>query len=438
MPTRPKLRIVGSHALRALKSEWSVVRRLAVSLGLCSAAFLLAGPARAEDSDGHEGILPIEIHGFVSQGFIKTTANNYLADSKRGSFEFTEVGLNFTKDLTDRMRVGMQIFTHDLGPLGNYQTRFDWFYLDYKFWDWFGVRAGRTKVPFGLYNETNDIDAARVPILLPQSVYPVSNREFLLAQTGAEVYGNIPLGSGGSLEYRLYGGTLFIDAADANTTGTNFTVPYIVGGRLMWQTPLEGLQVGGSVQKLRIDADLPIPAAEIMQLQMAGELPANFSGTASLQLPALLAVGSAEYSAHDLLLASEYSRWRLALSSSVPAFTVPTTTSERFYVMAAYHVTPWFTPAFGYSALFSNVDDRSGHDPAPGSLPGTPPLGRGAYQHDVSATLRFDINPYWLLKLEGHAMHGTAGLDSTLNGNQPLSSLTQDWGVLLVKTTAYF
>jgi len=35
-------------------------------------------------------------------------------------------------------------------------------------------------------------------------------------------------------------------------------------------------------------------------------------------------------------------------------------------------------------------------------------------------------------------MHGTAGLTTALNDNQPLSSLRQDWGVLLLKTTASF
>src|SRR3954451_10986756 len=30
----------------------------------------------------------IQIHGFVSQGFLKTTANDYLVDSSVGSFEF--------------------------------------------------------------------------------------------------------------------------------------------------------------------------------------------------------------------------------------------------------------------------------------------------------------------------------------------------------------
>ena len=380
----------------------------------------------------------MEIHGFVSQGLIVSSGNNYLADSRRGSFEFSEVGINFSKQLTDHMRVGMQLFTHDLGPLGNYRTRFDWFYLDYRFWDWLGVRAGRTKLPFGLYNESNDIDAARVPVLLPQSVYPVSNREFLLAQTGGEVYGNLPLGSAGSLEYRLYGGTVFYDAADASVTGTNIKVPYIFGGRLMWQAPVEGLQLGGSVQSLRIDADASLTPQQLADFKKAGVVPDDFVGPLHLRIPALLGIASIEYSAHDLLLAAEYSRWRVGLDSSVASLSSPDTMSERMYGMVAYHVAPWFTPGAYYSLLFSNTDDRSGQRPPQGSLPGTPPSGHAAYQHDVALTLRYDLNAYWLVKLEGHYMHGSAGLTSALNDNRPLSSLAEDWAVALIKTTAYF
>ncbi len=412
--------------------------RAALCLALCAELAGHPAIARADDDETTPSLLPIEVHAFVSQGFIKSTANNYLADSKRGSFEFSEVGLNFTKNLTDQMRMGLQLFTHDLGPLGNYRTRFDWFYLDYRFFDWLGVRAGRTKLPFGLYNEANDIDSARVPILLPQSVYPVSNREYFLAQTGGEVYGNVPLGAGGSLEYRLFGGTVFFDTADATLAASNPSVPYIFGGRVMWQTPIEGLQVGASGQKLRLDADYVVPDAQIVPLQMAGLLPATFTNPVPIQLPALFGVASAEYSAHDLLLAAEYSRWRVSLNSAIPTFEQPPSESERFYVLGAYHVNSWFTPGLYYSVLFANTDDRAGNKPAYGSPPGTPPLGRGAYQHDVALTLRYDLNAYWLFKVEGHYMHGTAGLDPSLNGGQSLSSLTKDWGVLLLKTTAYF
>ncbi|HEU5076295.1 MAG TPA: hypothetical protein VFU02_19010, partial [Polyangiaceae bacterium] len=226
-------------------------RTLALGAGslLACAWLLCVKPVRAQEL-GLPAQSEIQVHGFVSQGFIKTTDNDYLAESERGSAEFTEVGLNFTLPLSEDFRVGMQLFARDLGPVGNYAARFDWFYLDYRFRDWLGLRAGRTKLPFGLYNETSDIDAARVPVLLPQSVYPTVNRDYLLAQTGAELYGLVPLGPGGQLEYRLYGGTVFFEPEDTAPQIGDVTVPYIAGGRLMWLSPLTGLQLGGSAQTL--------------------------------------------------------------------------------------------------------------------------------------------------------------------------------------------
>src|SRR5262249_53872165 len=80
----------------------------------------------------------LQVHGFVSQGFILSSGNNYLAASKRGSFELAELGINFTQPLGDKLRVGLQLFAHDLGPVGNYSAKADWFYLDYHWQDWLG------------------------------------------------------------------------------------------------------------------------------------------------------------------------------------------------------------------------------------------------------------------------------------------------------------
>ncbi|HEX2677628.1 MAG TPA: hypothetical protein VHM19_13335, partial [Polyangiales bacterium] len=150
----------------------------------------------------------------MSQGALLTTDNNYLAKSKSGSFEFTEAGVNFTKQLTSDLRAGMQLFARDLGPIGNYSAKLDWFYLDYRYRDWLGFRAGRVKIPFGLYNDISDVDAANVPILLPQSIYPVQNRDFLLAQTGVELYGRAPVGNAGTLDYHVYGGTIYLSPSN--------------------------------------------------------------------------------------------------------------------------------------------------------------------------------------------------------------------------------
>jgi len=373
----------------------------------------------------------LQIHGFVSQGYIKTTSTNYLGPTERaqGSFEFSEVGINFTKSVGDRLRIAVQIFAHELGPIGNYTPQVDWYFLDYRFFDWLGLRAGKTKLPWGLYNESNDVDAGRVPVLLPQSLYSVTNREYLFAQTGAELYGDVRLGAAGSLEYRLYGGTMFVSNADASAQLKDFAVPYDGGGRLMWRPPVEGLQVGASAQILRFDFDFTPNAQQLAQYQMAGQLPADFGGVVTARLPARLWIASAEYQHERLALAAEYGRQYFKYETNL-VLTQTNSTTQGGYVMASYQVASWFTPGMYYSAVFPNI-----HAQRP---PGQSDHPRSSYQHDVAATLRYDITPNWLVKLEGHYMHGTAGLRRDLNGNRSLDELTKDWGVFLVKTTGYF
>lgn len=369
--------------------------------------------AQAAQLGNEEELLSLEAHGFVSQGFLYTThQNNYLARTKIGSFEMTEVGLNFTKPITDKLRMGIQLFARDLGPLGNYDITADWFYLDYRWQDWLGLRVGRVKLPFGLYNEVNDVDSARVPILLPQSMYPIRSRDYLLAQNGGEIYGRYSLGKGGTLDYRGYAGAIFLEASPGATQPAEFNTTYVLGSRVMWETPLDGLRVGGSVQALELYARYAPSAA----------VPAPIT----LRIPALLWVGSLEYAAHDWLIAAEYGRWYVRYLSSNQAIFADVTdpvTSERAHLMVSYRVTAWFQPGVYYSMMFPNIATR---------------FGRHNQQHDVAATARFDINNHWLVKLEAHYMNGTADLQTSLNDNRPLSTLANDWVLLMVKTTAHF
>ncbi len=386
--------------------------KLRCSLTIVAASLALAGQGSAVELGNEGDLASVEMHAFASQGFIFTTRNNYLADNTtHGSFQFSEIGLNFTKTLTDDLRMGLQLFAQDLGPTGDLNARVDWFYLDYRWKDWLGFRAGRVKIPFGLYNEINDVDSARVPILLPQSVYPVEDSNFLLAQTGGEIYGYLKSRAAGALEYRAYGGTILVDTlipASSQPDVQDLYVPYVAGGRLLWETPLEGLRVAGSVQALRLNATATVEGMSL-----------------TIGLPAELWVASAEYAAHELLFAAEYSRTYTQYFSNNPTLfpPVPLSTSEQGYVMASYRVAKWLQPGLYYALEFPNISDRK---------------GRQNIQQDVTTTLRFDINSHWLIKLEGHFMSGTAELNSSLNGNLPLSALAPNWEVFLAKTTAYF
>lgn len=88
---------------------------------------LLRAAAAADEPVADTGLLSLEPHGFASQGFILNTGNYLVADSTRGSFQFSELGLNFSKELADKLRFGVQFFAQNFGPTGNYTPQVDWF-----------------------------------------------------------------------------------------------------------------------------------------------------------------------------------------------------------------------------------------------------------------------------------------------------------------------
>jgi len=354
----------------------------------------------------------LETHGFMSQGYVQSTNNNFFPDSVQGTTQFAEIGFNINKQLTPDLRAGFQLFARDYGQGSNpsFQASFDWFLLDYHWRDWLGIRAGRIKLPFGLYNDTSDIDLARDPILLPQSVYPYSNTNFLLAQTGIELYGIADMSSVGALEYRLYHGTIEVNTAYA--PGSPFQildlyVPYVSGGRVIWDTPLDGLRIGVSSQDLLLSTDL-----------------VSGSTRFSVSIPATLTIGSLEYTYKSFQLVAEYSKWWVSsISSNTSLFPNSAQTSEKYYVMASYRVRNWLRPGLYYSASFPDATNENQSQ---------------NISRDYAAFLRIDLYSNWIFKLEAHYMDGTAGLSSSLNGGTALSAMPEYWALFLARTTVSF
>ena len=144
-------------------------------------------------------------------------------------------------------------------------------------------------------------------------------------------------------------------------------------------------------------------------------------------LKALLWLASVEYAAHDWLVAAEYGRIRASTIISdtmVLPYPEQTITSEMAYVMVARRIRSWLQPGVYHSISFSDVDHRTDT--------------RDKMSLNTALTLRFDINANWLVKVEGHHVHGTAGLAPAMNGNTPPGALPKDWVVVLIKTTAHF
>jgi hypothetical protein len=395
--------------LRQCRSWWCAV-------GIVIAGASIALPAGAAELSDLPTPSAVDIHAFVSQGYIKSTGNDYLVSSTgAGSFDFSEAGINFTAQLTEKFRVGIQLFAYEQGKLGQYATSADWYYLDYHLRDTFGIRAGRLKMPLGFYGDIADIDAARVPILLPSGVYPAVNRDLLLSQTGGEIYGYFR-GRLGALDYRAFGGSLQVvlpSQAGSLNQISDYAVPYVGGGRLLWEAPFDGLRVGLTGLALRAKA-----TEVLLSLWPGAGTPAP---TVNLSENLYMWIGSIEYVVHDLLVQAEFTQSRGEISTdNQPANTV---VSEAGYGLLAYRVRRWLEPGAYYSLAFYNrnlgaeQDDRN-------------------VQHDLAATLRFDLNSFWIVKVEGHFMHGTELINAA--STQDVLTNPVNWGVFLVKTTGYF
>src|SRR5262249_18498204 len=116
----------------------------------------------------------VQVHGFGSQGFAYSDNNNFLSmQTSSGSAAMTDGGVNASVRLTDRFRVGAQLYISNIGDMGQWHPQLDWAVGDYRFKDWFGVRGGRVKTSLGLYNDTQDMEFLHTWALLPQSLYPV-------------------------------------------------------------------------------------------------------------------------------------------------------------------------------------------------------------------------------------------------------------------------
>jgi hypothetical protein len=348
----------------------------------------------------------VEVHGFASQGFVYTNTNNWLTmNSSQGSAAFTDFGVNVSTSVTDKLRVGAQLYDRNLGRLGQYHPSLDWASADYRFKSWFGVRGGKVKTTLGLYNDTQDLDFLRPFALLPQSVYPTDLRDATIAHLGGDVYGSIFLKHRlGDLSYTVYAG----HRSDSIYSG----YPYLLsqfgtvfkrfgglqyGADLRWNTPVKGLLVGAS----RLDQDTT----------------GKGTGLVDPRNPALGTIPYSEFSKADWTnqYYAEYTHGKLRIDSEYRRYfrdqMIFGGTSENpddvrgWYVSGAYRIAKRLELGSYYSrytitSIIAGVLASEGFpSQTDTSLPDN-------HIYDKVITGRVDLKKFWNVKVEGHFMNG--------------------------------
>jgi hypothetical protein len=384
----------GSHVLHRQERPLHKGRSGGDSVSRCVCLFLFlvvctcTGSLHAQDLSG------IVVHAYVSQGFLFTSNNNYLSmNSSAGTPQWTDAAVSISDSLADNLRVGVQLHMYQLGQFGGSNVFVDWAQGDYKVNDHFGIRAGKVKTIWGLFNDSQDIDAIFLWILLPQGSYSVDHKSFYLAHVGGDVYGGVSLGKrAGTLHYVAYGGQATIDLndgyiqtfAELGLVFTNSLGGKTYGADLQWETPLKGLILGSSAN----------------WLAAYGTAPAGSFNSPAYTVPSMYG----KFNRGKVYLAGEYDRIPINATITVGSTVIPFVADGRsWFAMGSYRLTKKFQAGSYYSHYVNKASDT------------TQPAN---YSKDLVVSARYDFNDYFYGKIESHFLRGTAlGYYTSTNPN---------------------
>ncbi|MDO9103746.1 MAG: hypothetical protein Q7U57_02165 [Methylovulum sp.] len=355
----------------------------------------------------------IQLHGFLTQGFFHSSNNNVYGQSDDGiSPGLTEIGLNAAYQPFNRLRFAVQGLYRRGGAVDDSSVRVDYGLADLTLLTYqsgqVGIRGGRVKIPFGLYNETRDMPFTHPTILLPQGIYFDRSRSLLRSADGGSFYidqrtgyGNfafkfnvgIPLGNNQEIRSTILGPNAHgeFDALPGFATQLNYEIN---GGEYVF-----------AVSYMDLELDYRPWTGEPLA-----------SGKAHIQ-PLLF---SAQYNGEKFTLTGEYDyRWN-ELRDFGPYVPNTKNVTESWYIQGSYQLLAQLQATVRYDVLYADKDDKNGVKAAARGLP-----SHIAYADDWTFGLRYDITTSWMLRADYHRVHGTAWLSQADNPDR--QQTVQDW-----------
>jgi hypothetical protein len=203
----------------------------------------------------------IAIHGFGSWAYGKTdNENRYVLANQDGSYDYLDFSLNLSVDLSEELRLYLQ-------PGWSERSQGNEVNMDYAFAEWyvsdlFSFRIGKVKAPFMLYTEIYKVGTLRPFFLLPQGIYTDTAAE---GYKGLGVTGSFSL-KNWKFQYDVYAGKLslepvrYVNFRDQTILMETPQADDAIGGRLMANTPIDGMSFGVSTYsadlKMTVDGNV--------------------------------------------------------------------------------------------------------------------------------------------------------------------------------------
>jgi hypothetical protein len=363
-----------------------------------------SGPweAQADSTDTSSQYSVIEsfqVHGFLSQAVVNTSDNRWFGDSPDTSYAFTEAALNGSARILPQLLISGQVLLRQAGDMYDGSPSLDYALADLTFASTFhyrlGMRGGRIKNPFGLYNETRDVPFTRPGIFLPQVVYFDRVRNLVLSSDGMMAYADT-FQDYGDVSLIVGGGWPVMDEnVEWSYLGADFPgdlesdSPLIVG-RLWYSSPNASFNMGlsGTALRMRFDPDVGAPFT-------------LSSGTTDI----FYWIASLQYNSELWTISAEYMREPLEWKDYGEFFPNQDFTSEGWYIQAQYRAHPQLELMMRWEEGYADLGDRDGTKLE--RVTGGAITAYSRYSNIFTAGARFDISQNWMVRAEYSYHDGT-------------------------------
>lgn len=349
-----------------------------------------------------------QVHGFASQGYTLTSRYQLFGQSRSGgSTDFTEAGVNVLGHITPNLLMAAQGLYRSTGGSDNQKFRLDFANLDYHFAPLervtVGLRLGRIKNPFGLYNETRDVVWTRPGVMMPQSVYldSLAMRQAMISSDGGVLYSRYSNADHAvTAEFVISEPLDQIGGAPAFLSG----IPNARGS--MGGRPMFIGRMGYEWQEGRFKLRFTVVDLDRNFRSAVSDLPSG-------NIKALYPLASAQLNLENWSFTAEYGQISTERGGFRQDGLVQKNTSESFYVQAQYRFMPNWSALLRYDSFTVDISDRDGkRTSAEFRSLGQNVSEHSFYARDVTFGLRWEFMPNWLLTSEYHSVWGTAWLSS--------------------------
>jgi hypothetical protein len=406
----------------------------------------------------------VQVHGFISQGAFITEEVNYLSENSTDvSLQYRELGINFQSQVNDRLRVGMQLLSRDVGVYGRGNIVVDWAYGDLFIADYLNIGIGRVKNALGFYTSIQDFDFLRTWAVLPSVLYDPGLRTLNASVDGVSLHGAVDAGAGGSFDYNAIIGRIPLGTqSDIGAYLKQFTdLPFESGAanylgtmNLIWSTPLEGLRLNAAfsytdaLEFTPLEQNIPIDA-----LVAAGGPELNAVGVINLGTDVESWIAGIQYTHALFEITGEFiHQYRVDRQSftigkypEVPAIIeqmAPGTgeminaglaqeqisTEEIVRLGGGYFGVSYFAHEMLHLGAYYQyaVKNWDKDDALPSNV-----------NHDAALSIAFMPVSNLVVKLEGHLVNGTGGLSRGLNPTLDFNSI-DSWKYGIAKVSYNF